>query len=196
MEWNTTSTILSDLLDFENKKAWGSFVDRFQPIIVGHARNLGFQQADAEDVAQTALMRFAAAYRDGSYDRAKGTLRNWMFTITNRVMVDQFRSNARKKAVTAGVPDGDMSAIDIEDDGAAKDFDAVWNKEMLARCVDKARMEFSYASYRAFVLLALHEKPAAEIAEELGMTRRAVYLAKYRVLKRLTELRQEFEEVD
>lgn len=196
MEWKTTSTILAALQDFENRNAWGGFVERFQPIIVGHARNLGFQAADAEDVAQTALMRFAAAYRDGGYDRAKGTLRNWMFTITNRVMVDHFRSSARKKAVTTSAPDGDMASITIEDEAAQKDFDEVWNREMLAKCLEKARMEFSYASYRAFVLLALHERPAVEIAKELGMTRRAVYLAKYRVLKRMTELQTEFEDID
>jgi len=196
MEWKTTSTILAALQDFENRNAWGGFVERFQPIIVGHARNLGFQAADAEDVAQTALMRFAAAYRDGGYDRAKGSLRNWMFVITNRVMVDHYRSGARKKALSTSALSGDVATLDIEDPAAARDFDEVWNREMLAKCLEKAKMEFSYASYRAFVLLALHERPAGEIAEELGMTRRAVYLAKYRVLKRMTELQTQFEDFD
>ncbi|MAG55660.1 MAG: hypothetical protein CMJ83_05145 [Planctomycetes bacterium] len=196
MEWNTTSTILSDLLNFENQRAWGGFVGRFLPIIVGHARNLGFQQADAEDIAQTALMRFASAFREGGYDKAKGTLRNWMFTITNRVMVDAFRSNARKKAVSTSGSEGDLAIIDVEDERVQKDFSDRWDREMLARCLEKAKMEFSWASFRAFILLALHERPAAGIATELGMTRRAVYLAKYRVSKRLGELRREFEELE
>jgi RNA polymerase sigma-70 factor (ECF subfamily) len=195
MEWSTTSTILAHLVDFENDRAWGSFVDRFQPILVAHAHKLGFQSADAEDIAQTALLRFASAYRDGGYIKAKGTLRNWMFTITNRVMVDTFRAQARKRTVSVTGTEGER-AFDLEDERARDSFGTAWDREMLARCLEKVRMEFSYSSYRAFVLLALHERPAVDIAKELGMTRRAVYLAKYRVLKRLVELRSDFEKLE
>ena len=194
MEWNTTSDILSDLLDFENKKAWSSLVERFHPIIVGHARQLGFQQADAEDVAQNALLRFANAYRKGAYDKSKGRLRSWLFTISSRVLADEFQASARRSDALGGrESDGD----DLESEETRRDaFNRVWDREVLVLCLRKVKMEFSYQNYRAFCLLALEDRPAASVAEELGMTRRAVYLAKYRVLKRLSELNEEFERLD
>jgi len=193
MECRTTSTILSDLLDFENKKAWGRFVQRFAPVIVRNARKLGFQHADAEDIAQTALMRFASAYREGGYDPSKGTLRNWIFAIARRVMVDAFRSNACKKKATVSLP-GDLT--EVHSDDQREDLAERWDREILVRCLAAVRMEFSKTSYRAFSLLALHESPASDIAAELGMTRRAVYLSKYRVMKRLATLRGELESAD
>ena len=72
MDWVTTSTILENLRDFQNGSAWDRFVSRFHKPILSFIRELGFSETDAEDVAQEALLDFAAAYRDGRYDRSKG----------------------------------------------------------------------------------------------------------------------------
>ena len=105
MEWNTTSTILSDLLDFENKKAWGSFVDRFQPIIVGHARNLGFQQADAEDVVQNALI---AIHRGRHTYRPERPFGPWVRTVVRNCVIDWFRERGRRTSRELAVEEPEL----------------------------------------------------------------------------------------
>jgi len=198
MEWSTTSALLADLRDFSNAEAWGGFVDRVLPILVAHTRKSGMQDADAEDLAQAALMRFASAYQEGRYERAKGGLRSWLFTITHRLMVDHFRSRgtlAARRTVSCDA-DSEDRGLDIEDPSAAARFEEAWDREVLARCLQRVRMEFSYAPYRAFLLTSLHGLPAAQVAEELGISRRSVYLSKYRVLRRMSELQAAFESLD
>jgi RNA polymerase sigma-70 factor (ECF subfamily) len=55
------------------------------------------------------------------------------------------------------------------------------------RCVGLMRSEFEERTWRAFWRVAIDDRPATEVAAELGMTPGAVYIAKSRVLKRLRE---------
>ena len=73
-EWITTSTILHDLRDYENREAWGRFSDRFRRPIVRFARNAGLAANDAEDVAQEVLTAFAQAHRRAGAKTSFGTL--------------------------------------------------------------------------------------------------------------------------
>jgi RNA polymerase sigma-70 factor (ECF subfamily) len=47
--------------------------------------------------------------------------------------------------------------------------------------------EFSEHVWNAFLLTAIEDKPAAEVAAELGMSVGSVYVAKSRVIGRLRE---------
>jgi RNA polymerase sigma-70 factor (ECF subfamily) len=49
------------------------------------------------------------------------------------------------------------------------------------------RSEFEERTWRAFWGVAVDDRPAAEVAAELGMSPGAVYIAKSRVLRRLRE---------
>ncbi|MEZ6149819.1 MAG: hypothetical protein R3C09_06830, partial [Pirellulaceae bacterium] len=53
------------------------------------------------------------------------------------------------------------------------------------RLLDLVANEFGEQVWRAFEMQILEERPAAEVAEILGMTKNSVYLAKSRVLQRL-----------
>ncbi|TWU42153.1 Sigma-70, region 4 [Novipirellula artificiosorum] len=53
-------------------------------------------------------------------------------------------------------------------------------------------MEFESSTWKAFWLITIEDKSAAEVAERTGLSRASVYQAKSRVLRRL---RQRMEEV-
>jgi len=65
VEWQTTTTILHQLRDYENSAAWTRLVDRFREPIIQFARQSGVSIDRAEDVAQETLLAFAEAYRGG-----------------------------------------------------------------------------------------------------------------------------------
>ena len=54
------------------------------------------------------------------------------------------------------------------------------------------RAEFKESTWQAFYRTAVDARPAAEVAEELGISLRAVYQAKYRVMRRI---RRELEDL-
>ena len=66
-------------------------------------------------------------------------------------------------------------------------------QRLYRRALQLIQTEFVERTWRAFLLLTVEGKPAADVAAELGMSLGAVYIAKSRVLSRL---REEFGEVD
>ena len=48
-------------------------------------------------------------------------------------------------------------------------------------------------TYRAFELVVFSKRDAAAVADELGMTRNAVFKAKHRIVRRIRELQASFE---
>ena len=195
MEWRTTSTILRDLRDFDRDDAWGSFVERFRRPIVSFARRLGHSSADAEDVAQDALVAFAEAFRAGRYQRDKGRLSQWLFGIAYRHALRERERKGRKQAVAA--PGGDRQSFlaSIPDEASASQlWDREWESALLTECLDQVRQEVEPNTMRAFEMTALENRAAAEVAAELGIATTAVYNGKHRVVKRLRELRDQFEE--
>jgi len=63
-------------------------------------------------------------------------------------------------------------------------------------CMNQLRSEVSPSHFQIFELTTFREVPAAEVARQLGLTRDAVYQARYRMLKRLEELRETFQGVE
>jgi RNA polymerase sigma-70 factor (ECF subfamily) len=69
--------------------AAGAFVQHYQRRVYGLARSLVRDPAQAEEIAQEALIR---AWRHaGSYDARRGSLSTWVLTITRNMAVDFLR---------------------------------------------------------------------------------------------------------
>lgn len=183
----TSTTLLEGLRDADNHTVWRQWVERYRPLAVGYARRVGVPEAEAEDVAQTALLEFARAYREGKYDRERGRLRAWLFGIVhNQVRAWRRRLPPERPAdATAGaellaaVPDGtDPEAL----------WEEEWRRAVLRHCLEAIRREVRPETARAFELFALQGLPAAEVALRLGTTPNAVFVAKRRILGRMREL--------
>ena len=82
----------------------------------------------------------------------------------------------------------------VEDDrDVERSWETEWRQMVLARCMEQVRKEFDTKVLEAFELYAIKGMPVEQVAERLGMSRNAVYIAKSRVLSRLRQLTQEFE---
>ncbi len=63
--------------------------------------------------------------------------------------------------------------------------------DVVRSALELIRPEFSEQTWAAFTGIAIQERPVAEVAAELGISKNAVHLARNRVL---TRLREEFGE--
>lgn len=196
MDWLTTSTVLHDLRDFNNRAAWDQFAERFRRPIVSFARTLGLSTIDAEDVAQETLLAFAESFRRGQYDRSKGRLSRWLFGIAYRQALNERRSGARLAARGAAGSDPDALLHNVPDEAAATvSWDQEWEQALLQQCLAQVQAEVEPVTYQAFELVVRGERSAAQAAAELGVPIKLVYNAKHRVLKRIRELRAALEDV-
>ncbi len=197
MEWITTTTIIHDLRDLSNQTAWRSFVDRFHGPIVRFVTGLGFSAEDAQDIGQESLAAFAEALRAGRYDRERGRLRAWLFGIAYRQALRQRQSAARRERLIERGEAAERAVAEMPDEKSAGElWNTLWERFLVQECFRQVRTEFQPASVRAFELIVKEGYDAQEAAEAVGITRRAVYNAKHRILTRMRELRSELEAME
>ena len=191
----TSTQLLADLHDPANAQAWELVNRYYRPIVVGYARQRGLQDADAEDVAQETLDQFARSYRAGNFDRSRGTrLRSWLRGIASNRVKEFLRARAKihEEQAPEAASETDFLAR-VPDSEAEETWDREWNDHVLQLCIEAARREFDEATVDAFELYAVKQKAAEEVAEQLGISRNAVYIAKSRVLGWLRELMADFD---
>lgn len=86
----------------------------------------------------------------------------------------------------------------LEAQPAPDDEDEEWDREYKRQlffwAAEKIRGEFQHATWQAFWQTAVESRPGKQVAENLGMSLGAVYIAKSRAVSRL-RLRLRIEEV-
>jgi RNA polymerase sigma-70 factor (ECF subfamily) len=197
MDWLTTSTILHDLRDLENRAAWERFVLRFRAPVVSFARGVGVPPEQCEDVAQETLLAFVKSYQDGKYDRSKGHLSSWLFGIAYRQALMHLRRDRRREPLLPALDDSRPPGDNVPDERfATTHWDMRWEEFVFQECYARVRSELSEETRRAFERVVLDDASADQAAAELGVPVKAVYNAKHRVLKRIREVRGELEATD
>lgn len=180
----TRASLLVRLRDGSNHRAWQEFMNLYGPVIYGYARKRGLQDADAADLTQEVLRSVSTAIHRLEYDKAQGTFRGWLFTITrNRIFT--FLSSRRNRPQAAG----DSATHQVLQSHAAAVEDDAWELEYQRRLAELAmkriQNEFQDTTWQAFWLTAINGISAAEASEQTGLSTGAVYVAKSRVLARL-----------
>ncbi len=193
MKWETT-TILLDQLQDSQSDAWQRFADRFREPMLRFAGRFGLSDAQAEDAVQDTMVQFLEGYQQGRYDRTKGRLGSWLFALMYQSIRSHRRDGARspKQSPVHSNRTTFFSALP-SDDEARSQWELEWDRHAINRCLSQLRGEINPTHYRIFELMTLRQVPVAEVSEQVGLTCDAVYQARYRVLKRLEELRSEFD---
>jgi RNA polymerase sigma-70 factor (ECF subfamily) len=119
------------------------------------------------------------------YNPERGRFRDWLRTVTRHKLSNFLRSGRRggKPKSVALDEDGDWSATDHTD----PEWEAEFNAGLLRAALARVRLDFELNTWRAFEVTWLEGRPAAEAADETGLSVDAVYVAKSRVLRRLRE---------
>src|SRR4051794_17515542 len=92
----TRVSLLLRLRDPQDGAAWRDFVERYAPVIYGYLHKQGLQDADAADLVQDVLVAVAGAVGRLEYDPAKGSFRNWLFTIVRRRLINWRNAQASR----------------------------------------------------------------------------------------------------
>jgi RNA polymerase sigma-70 factor (ECF subfamily) len=190
---------LEGLRRSDDHVAWKRFSDHFRPLIVHYARgSFDLSPADAEDAAQESLTAFYTAYRQGEYEQGKGRLSNWLFGIaTNRLKQFVHRKAQNREVQADGTSTSTGFLTRVPDDATLeRRWDEQWRRASIEQCMDVVRRQFDDRTLEAFQLFAVANEPARDVADRLGMTMNAVFLAKHRVLKRFRELLGNLEGTD
>ena len=189
MEWITTTTVLDRLRDAGDHSAWSGFVERFHAPVAAFGRKMGLSSADAEDVAQETMLAFLESYRRESYQRGRGHLSHFLFGIAhNKILHARRKIAAREGQVSRGDDETSFWSALPDPNAVQKTWEQQWRQSILTQCLERVRGEVAPQTFEAFRLVVFEHRAPAEVAEQLGMTRNAVFIAKHRVGTRLREM--------
>ena len=151
-------------------------------------RRYRLQDADLADLRQKVFLAVARRLADFRRDQTSGSFRGWLHTITRHKVYDHWRTEAAKAA--PGGSDAyeqllQLSAGDSEDPAAGSDAEE--QGMLYQRAVQLIATDFEETTRKAFWMVAVEDRRPAEVAQELGISTNAVYLAKAHVLARLRE---------
>lgn len=177
---STSVTLLKRLQTTpHDEAAWSDFARRYSPVVFQWCRGLKLQQADAEDVTQTVLLRLIDRMKTFEYD-ATGSFRAWLRTVTYhawaKFVAGGFQARRRDNEQALAL----LDSLEARDDLAQR-LEAAYDRELLDLAMLQVSRRVEQATWEAFRLLALENESGAEAAKRLNMRVAAVYKARSRV---------------
>jgi RNA polymerase sigma factor (sigma-70 family) len=185
---DTRASLLLRLQQPDDERAWQEFVEIYQPLIERLAIRYGLQSADAQDISQEVLARVAKAIPEWEHDPARGSFRGWLTRVTRNLTIEQFRTRARRPLTNP--ESGQLEQFQRNADSI---FQLEQQRELFGWAARKARDQFVPTTWQAFWLTAVEQQSPSEVAEQLGLSTGAVYIARSRVMARLRELIEQTE---
>jgi RNA polymerase sigma-70 factor (ECF subfamily) len=190
----TRASLLIRVRDPADQAAWHEFVEIYRPVILRLARQKGMQAADADDVAQLVLVAVARAVEQRPHDHGRAKFRTWLHRVAH---------NAILNALIRGKPDqgsGDSALRELlNQQESQNDVDSSllrleYRREVFRWAARQVRQEFQQETWDLFWQTAVEEREIEEVAREFGKSRGAIYAARSRVIRRIQEKVQQYEQ--
>jgi RNA polymerase sigma-70 factor (ECF subfamily) len=188
----TRASLLVRIRDLQDRMAWSEFVHIYAPLIHAYAMHRGLQDADAADVAQVVLSQLLRAAPGFRYDPSRGQFRAWLFTITLNELRKVAKRHARQPVGT-GESEVRQLLEQHPDDAESAYWDREYQRQLFDWVAKKVQSEFRETTWQAFWATAVENREIKEVAQELGISVGAIYIARSRILVRI---REEIEKIE
>ncbi len=191
-ELNTRATLLLRLRDRSDQDSWAEFVEIYTPLLYAYCQKREINSTETADIVQDVFRSISLAIQGFDYDPSKGRFKAWLFTVLRNAVSTHFRKASRAPMTSSETQLIERLEADPEH-SEAHDWDRDYQVRLLHWAMEKIQPEFSEQAWTIFTETALKERAPQEVAEELGMQKNAVTVAKYRVMQRL---RRKLESID
>jgi RNA polymerase sigma-70 factor (ECF subfamily) len=170
------------------ENAWKDLTDLYRPLIIAWLNRQGVPPVDLEDLSQEVLLSVVKHLPSFEHSGQRGAFRSWLRTIVCSRTTDYWRGIDAKTQASGG--SGATAALQQIADPES-DLNRQWDEEhdryVLGCLLDLVEQEFEPTTLTAFRRLALDGASGAEVADELGLSVAAAYVAKSRVLQRIRQ---------
>ncbi len=193
---NTRLSLLIRLKDPRNERAWEEFLEIYEPLIQQLARRKGLQAADIDDLTQEVFRAVTVAIEHWNPDPDRGSFRGWLFRIARNLIVNLLAARKRQQA-SYGVGGSDFVDLLESQPAMTSDdadlFESEYRRRLFTWAAERVRGRFTETTWRAFWLTGVEGREIVSVAETLGLTPGAAYIARSRVMARL---RREIDQVE
>jgi RNA polymerase sigma factor (sigma-70 family) len=148
---DTRHELLVRLRDAADADAWQEFMAIYEPVIRRLIEFRGFQDADAQELTQEALLAVLKAMEHWDADPRRGSFRGWLFRTTRNLMVNFL---TRTRPGTRGT--GDTMFLELLHEQPARSpvaetqFGIEYKREVFQWAERRVREEFEETTWQAF----------------------------------------------
>ncbi len=159
---------------------WERFVRLFTPLLFRWAGRLGFAEHQADDLLQDVFLILLRRLPEFRYDPER-SFRAWLWTVFRHAALSILQRRQPRPV------DEQALAMLASPDESEQIDEAEYRRYLVERALMIVRADFPESTWRVFQLLVVEDRPGVEVAQTLGITPNAVYLARSRVMARLRE---------
>lgn len=180
---DTRASLILRLPTKTDAQAWREFVSIYEPFLHRFVRRQGMQDADARELVQDVLLSVVQAVGHWQNDTTRAKFRTWLFRIARNRMIDVV-SNWQRQAVRSG---GSGLLEIAQPETLVEQAQLAHRRELFRWASTRVKEQFQPTTWLAFWRTSVEQVPVPAVAEELGITTGAVYIARSRVAARLKE---------
>jgi len=202
--WQSASPSLIGRAVAGDATAWQRLIQIYGPLVYAWGRRHGLPPHDAADVTQETFWAVATSIARFDGTRPGATFRGWLWTITRNKAADLARGAQDPCDGRGGSTNMERIQAVADDAWASSSYEASTpaadaaadRKAVVRRAIALIRSSFEPTTWQAFWRTVIDGQSPDEVAEELSLSRWAVYKARSRVLHRLRTELQGLEQLD
>lgn len=195
-DWpETRESLILRVKDPADAAAWSAFLEIYRPVLYRLARSRGLQDADADDLAQQVFVAIARAVENWTPAADGPPFRAWLYRIAHNEILKAITRRKPDAAAGSSSVQEMLQAIPLRETNASAELQRESRFEAFRWASEEVRHEFSAVTWDMFWHSTVEDQAVDDVARTHGRTKGAVYLARYRVMKRLKEKLDEVSDI-
>lgn len=190
----TRASLILRLQDAEDIAAWNEFAEIYGPVVFNVVTSRGFQIADAENLVQEVFMAVSNSISKWLQREDRGSFRAWLLRIARNASVDMITQRATRSLVGNGNEAHDSLANIPAPSELSSALDLEYERMVFQWAAERVRKVVSEHTWQAFWLTSIEEMSIQDAAVKLNTRPGNIYFARSRVMARIKELVQQYQE--
>lgn len=191
---DTRESLLLRIQSQEDRLAWEEFVEIYRPVVYGIATSRGLQHADALDLVQTVFVSVAKSIERWEKRDNKSRFRHWLLRVAKNATINSLTRRPLDQAIGGEGLSKELIEQATWDAPGDLELDLEYKRQLYLRAAEKVRAKVTEANWMAFELTAVEGVSIEDVARELGKSIGAIYAARSRIMKQLSDIVSQLEE--
>ncbi len=187
----TSESLIGRVRDPGDEEAWRRFAALYRPVVVRMGLRRGLQEADAEDVAQRVMVAVSRAIARFESGPDRPPFRVWLSKIATNAILNALSRAPRDRGSGDTEIAGLLRDVPVPDGEGEREIRREGQTEAFRWAAAEIKCEFSHSVWILFWESMVEGLEVEHVAQRHGRGTGAVYMARFRVMKRLREKVQE-----
>ncbi len=190
----TRASLILRLQDAEDMAAWDEFSAIYGPVVFNVATSRGFQSADAENLVQEVFMAVVSSVTNWLQRDDRGSFRAWLLRIARNAAADMITQKATRSLGLDG-SDAQVHVANLPAPSALSSaLDLEYERIVFQWASERVRASVAEHTWQAFWLTSIEEMSVDAAAAQLNTRPGNIYFARSRVMARIKELVQRYQD--